>query len=123
MAGMWLVLLAAGTCGWVAASLAVAAAQRWAMPVPECVRPERCVVIDRTISTVPLSRAHDTQGDGEGYGLLEQWIARLGCYTVRKEGPEAFSGDALVVICPSRSVTDEFRRQLINMSPTAASCW
>ena len=43
--------------------------------------------------------------------MLEAWIARLGCYTVREEGPEAFSGDAMVVICPSRSVPDEFRER------------
>ena len=122
--GVWLVLLAAGTCGWVVASLAVAGVHRWAMPTPECVRPERCVVIDRTTSTVPLSKGLYTQGDGEGYGLLEAWIARLDCYTVRKEGPEAFSGDVLVVICPSRSVPEEFRAtSWSNTSPTAASCW
>ena len=111
-AGVWLVLLAAGGCGWVAASLGVAAAHRWAQPTPECVRPLPRVVIDRTISTVPLAKGLYTQGNNEGYGMLEAWIPRLGCYTVRKEGPEAFSGDALVVICPSRSVTAEFRQQL-----------
>ena len=108
----WLLLLAAGTCGWVVASVAVAAAQRSAMPVPECLHPQRCVVIDRTLSDVPLSIGPYTQGAGEGYGLLEQWIARLDSYTVRKEGPEAFSGDVLAIICPSRSVSEEFRRHV-----------
>ena len=107
---VWLLLLAAGTCGWVTASLAITAAHRSAMPLPKCLHPQRCVVIDRTLSTVPLSIGPDTQGGGEGYGLLEQWLARLDCYTVRKEGPEAFSGDVLVAICPSRSVSEEFRR-------------
>ena len=60
--GVWLVLLAAGTCGWVVASLAVAGVHRWAMPTPECLRPERCVVIDRTTSTVPLSKGPYTRG-------------------------------------------------------------
>jgi hypothetical protein len=110
--GVWLVLLAAGACGWVFSSLAVGAAHRWAMPLPEAVRPERCVVIDRTTSAVPLSEGADTHGDGLGYGLLEQWIARTGCYTVRREGSQAFSGDALVVICPSRPVTEAFREEL-----------
>ena len=110
---LWLVLLAAGACGWVAASLAVAGAHRWAMPTPERLRPERCVVIDRTVSTVPLSEGPDTRGEGDGYGLLEQWIARTGCFTVRKDGSEAFSGDALVIICPNRSVTEQFRNDLI----------
>jgi hypothetical protein len=107
-----LLLLAAGGCGWVVASLAVTAAHRWTLPEPECVRPMTRVVIDRTASTVPLSKGADTRGKGDGYGLLEQWIARTGCYTVRKDGPDAFSGDALVVICPNRSVTAEFREQL-----------
>ena len=75
-------------------------------------RPLPRVVIDRTLSTVPLAKGLYTQGNNEGYGMLEAWIPRLGCYTVRKEGPEAFSGDALVVICPSRSVTAEFRQRL-----------
>ncbi len=110
--GSWLVLAAAGTCGWVLASLAVASVHRWAMPTPECVRPEKCVVIDRTISTVPLSKGPYTEGGGEGYGLFEQWLARLDCQTVRKEGPEAFTGDVLVAICSSRSVSDDFRRQI-----------
>ena len=56
---MWLVLLAAGTLGWVVASVVVAAAHHWAMPTPECVRPDRRVVIDRTTSTVPLSIGPD----------------------------------------------------------------
>ncbi len=111
-ASVCLLLLAAGCCGWVVASLGVIGMHRWAMPTPERIRPQRCVVIDRTTSTAPLSKGADTRGNGQGYGLLEQWIARTGCHTVRQAGPEAFSGDALVVICPSRSVTGEFRDQL-----------
>jgi len=112
--GAWIVLLAAGTCGWVAASLAVNAAHRWAMPPPECLRPQVRVVVDRTTSSAPLSKGAYIHEDGEGYGLLEQWIARLGCYTVRQEGEDAFSGDVLVVLCPNtnKSVTPEFREQL-----------
>lgn len=109
---VWLVLLAAGACGWVVASLAITAEQRWAMPTPKCTEPQTRVVIDRTVSEAPLSQGPDTTGDGEGYGLLEQWISRLGCYTIREKGAAAFSGDALVIICPSRSVSEEFREQL-----------
>lgn len=110
----WLVLLAAGACGWVVASTAVTAAQRWAMPTPQCVRSQMRVVIDRNISNAPLSEGPDTTGNGAGYGLLEQWIPRLGCYTVREKGAAVFSGNALVVICPERSVSDEFREQITN---------
>jgi hypothetical protein len=106
---VWLVLLAAGACGWVLASVAVGAGHRWALPTPEALRPERRVVIDRATSVAPLARGMYPEGGGQGYGMLEAWIPRLGCYTVRKDGPEVFSGDALVVICPSRSAPEDFR--------------
>jgi len=109
----WLVLLAAGTCGWVVAAMAVIGLHRWNMPTPKRLDPERRIVIDRTLSDVPLSKGPSIQGDGEGYGLLEQWFARLGCNTVRKQGSEAFSGDVLAVLCPSRSVTEEFRQRFV----------
>jgi hypothetical protein len=111
--GSWLVLLAAGTCGWAVASIAVVAVGRSAMPVPETLRPLTRVVIDRTTSEVPLCKGAFIEGDGEGYGMFEQWIPRLGYYTTRRTGSEAFSGDALVVICPSRPVTAEFREALV----------
>lgn len=111
MSAGWLLLLAAGTCGWVAASLAVAAVHHGALPAPECLRPESCVVIDRTTSNVPLGKGMYTRGDGDGYGVLESSIARLGCYTVRREA-DLFSGNALVVLCPSRSVSEEFSEEL-----------
>ncbi len=129
-----LLLLAAGTCGWVAGGLAVNAANRSAAPPPDCLRPQPCVVIDRTTSAVPLAegmflaaelaehrRAAPPSPKGmfprdndKGYGMLEAWIPRIGCYTIRKEGDEAFSGDALVVICPNRmppEQPEEFRRR------------
>lgn len=108
----WLLLLSAGTCGWAIASLAIVGVHRCEMPTPKCLRPERCVVIDRTTSTVPLSKGAYTRGGGIGYGLFEQWLARLDCRTVRKEGAEAFTGDVLVAICPNRSVPEEFRNEL-----------
>ena len=129
---MWLVLLAAATCGWAAAGTGVAAAGRWNMPVPEAkaAGPKPCAVIDRTASQVPLSKGAFTRGEGEGYGLFEQWISRVAVpwgnsdrnlYTTRRGhrsvgvvDPEALSDDtdALVVICPSRSVSAEFRQRL-----------
>jgi hypothetical protein len=82
------------------------------MPAPEVVRPMQRVVIDRTTSTVQLAQGLFPHGDDEGYGMLEASIPRLGCYTVREKGSNAFSGDALVVICPSEPVTPEFREHL-----------
>ena len=123
---MCLVLLAAATCGWAVAGAGVAAAGRWNMPVPEAkaAGPKPCAVIDRTTSQVPLSKGAFTQGEGEGYGLFEQWISRVAVpwgksdrnlYTTRRSGLEALSDDAdtLVVICPSRSVSREFRERLV----------
>jgi len=109
----WLSVLAAGILGWVVASWAVAEVQRMAMPPPEVKNPLVHVVVDRTVSDVPLSQGPDTQGEGRGYGLLEQWIPRLGYFTSRVSGPEAFSGNALVVLCPTRSVSQDFRERLV----------
>ncbi len=108
----WLALLAAGSCGWVVGSLAIIGAHGWAMPTPKRIHPECRVVVDRTTSNVPLAKGLYPQGDDEGYGMLEAWLSRLDCQSVRKEGPEAFSGDVLVAICPSRSVPEDFRQAL-----------
>jgi hypothetical protein len=69
-------------------------------------------VLDRTVSHVPLSEGGFTEEPG-GYGLLEQWIARLGHYTVRADVAETFSGDVLVVLSPTESVTDDYQRRLV----------
>ena len=108
----WLPLLAVGTCGWTLGAMAVLGLQHWAMPPLEVHTPMKRVVLDRTVSQVPLSRGGFTDDDGLGYGLVEQWIPRLGYYTTRQSGPAAFSGDLLVVIAPTRSVSREFRQQL-----------
>jgi hypothetical protein len=109
-----LVVLAAGACGVVLGSELVIAMNRSAMPAPQPVRPMVRVVIDRTVSDAPLSVGGFTQDNGLGYGLLEQWIPRLGYFTARRAGQSAFDGDALVVVCPTRSVSDEFRKGLID---------
>jgi len=111
--GAWIPLCAAAMFGWTAASLAVDTIHRLALPVPEVDRQLTHVVIDRTVSAVPLSLGAFVQGEnGEGYGLFEQWIARLGCYTSRETGRDAFAGDGLVIVCPTRSVTREYCRKL-----------
>ncbi len=109
----WLPMLAAAVAGWVLAGHAVAATHRAAFPEPKALRPQTRVVIDRTTSDVPLCKGAFITGDGDGYGLLEQWIPRLGYYTRRESGPAAFSGDALVVITPTRAVSRQFQRQLV----------
>ncbi|MDZ7619766.1 MAG: hypothetical protein U1E05_22430 [Patescibacteria group bacterium] len=117
--GMWLALVAAGAAGWVLTGLAVAGMHRAAFPKPEALRPQPCVVVDRTVSDAPLCKGGfiagygTDQGDGDGYGMMEQWIPRLGYYIRREAGPAAFSGDALLVITPTRAVSREFQRQLV----------
>lgn len=71
------------------------------------------VVVDRSVSEVPLSLGAFPQGDGDGYGLLEQWIPRLGNYTSRARGPEVWGSDAVVILEPTRSVPRGYRDALV----------
>jgi hypothetical protein len=116
----WLLLLTAALCGYAVGGMAVEHVHR--VTLPPC-QPKPLpangsgphwvdVAIDRTVSAVPLCRGAFPEGDGAGYGLLEQWIPRLGYHTVRCEGEEAFAHDVLVVICPNRSVPTEYRERL-----------
>jgi len=106
----WLVLLATAACGFALSGQTIAALNRRARPIPEATNPLPRVVIDRTTSDAPLAIGLEPEVDtGQGYAMLEAWIPRLGCYTTRQSGPKAFSGDMLVVICPERSISPEFR--------------
>ena len=114
----WLVLVAAACCGWTVGSTAVAALTARQAPLPSPLpdgnRRLPPVVIDRTASQVPLaSGAFNDDRGGRGFGLLEQAIPRVGCQTVRAEGGDVFQGDAVVMICPSRPVTEAFRKRLV----------
>ena len=113
----WLLTLASALFGWTVASALIVFAQHRAMPVPSPVpsqteRPLIQVVMDRTVSEVPLSRNGFSDPSGKGFALLEQWIPRLGYRTMRRQGNEAFSGDLLVVLCPTRSPSEQFLRRL-----------
>lgn len=112
--GGWTLWLACGYAGWTVAAAATIADHRRTLPVPEVQRAEPQVVIDRTVSQVPLfTGAFADDKDGLGYGLLEQWIPRIGNWTSRRTGNEAFTGDGLVIICPTRSVTPDYQRLLL----------
>ena len=101
-----MLLVAFGFAGWAAAVAVAIADHRRALPVPEIQRPQPHVVIDRTVSDVPLfTGAFADEKEGLGYGLFEQWIPRIGNWTSRRAGSDAFTGDALVIVCPTRSVT------------------
>ena len=109
----WVTLLAAAMLGWSASCLAVSAIHRHGMPEVQPARDGVDVVVDRTVSDVPLSKGAYVQGDGEGFGLLEQWIPRLGYFTSRRQGSDVFSGDVLVVLQPTGSVSQDYRDRLI----------
>lgn len=112
----WLLTLASAMFGWTAASAAVVFAQHRALPAPkpasQAERPLIQVVMDRTVSEVPLSRNGFSDPSGKGFALLEQWIPRLGYRTMRQQGDEAFTGDLLVVLCPTRSPSEQFLKRL-----------
>ena len=105
-------LVSAGLLGWTLASLAVLAIHRAAMPPPQTVRPLTRVVVDRTASEVPLCVNGFTHESDKGYGLLEQWIPRLGYFPARRSGREALSGNALLILCPTRPTSDDYRNRL-----------
>jgi len=109
-----IVVAAAALAGITAGSAAVAAFHRHAMPSLKPVRPMIRVVLDRTVSDVPLSRGGFTQENGLGYGLFEQWIPRLGYFTARRSGKAAFDGDVLIILCPQKSVSEDYREALVD---------
>ena len=117
----WLVLVAATACGWTLSSTASAALLARAMPLPSPLEDRGLpqVVIDRTISQAPLAKGPDNDDrTGGGFGLLEQSISRLGYTTARAEGDDVFQGDAVVMIYPSRAITEAFRKRLIDYVST-----
>jgi hypothetical protein len=105
-------LVSAGLLGWALAALAVPAIHRAAMPPPLAVRPLVRVVVDRTASEVPLCMNGFTDPSDKGYGLLEQWIPRLGYFPSRRSGRDALSGNALLILCPTRPTSDDYRNRL-----------
>lgn len=101
----WTVAFAAAYAGWAATAVVVIAAHRRALPVPTLKDPWPHVVVERTVSEAPLfTGAFADDKQGLGYGMLEQWIPRIGNRISRATGRAAFDGDGLVIICPTRSV-------------------
>ncbi len=113
--GAWMSLLAASWAAWTLAALLVMQVHRHALPLPAPKRALQHVVIDRSLSTVPLfTGAFADDPEGGGYGMLEQWIPRVGNYTSRRGGAAALRGDALVVICPTLLPSPRFRDELMD---------
>ncbi len=69
--------------------------------------------MDRTVCDTPLSRSGFLAGEANGFGIFERWILRLGCFTSRRSGADALTGNLVVFTYPSRTVTDEFRAAVV----------
>jgi len=107
--------MAAGAIfGWTLALMAVETYNRAALPLPTPRQPLTLVVIDRTVSDAPLSKCGFIKAARNGFGIFEQWILRLGYFTSRRSGPEAFTGNALIFLQPNLSVPEEFKTHLVN---------
>jgi len=107
------VLLSACLAGGTLVAQALLLWQAHVMPIPVRERPLPHVVIDRQLSQVPLfTGAFADDKEGLGYGMLEQWIPRVGMVISRSSKSEPFFGDGLVVICPTVSVSDQYLQGL-----------
>jgi len=111
--GAWVLLVAAGLCGWAAAGAAVREANRDSVPLPEAVRPMTLVTIDRTVCDSHLPKSGFIGGKEGEFGIFERWILRLGYFTARRTGDTAFDGDLLVFFHPNLDVRDAFREGLV----------
>ena len=130
---IWPVLAGACILGWGLGNFSIPVLNRIAQPVPPIQKPMTCVVIDRTTSDSPLSKGAFIQGkktndpsssdaasppndvrqqEGHGFGMAEQWIGRLGYMTARREGNDAFSGNAVVVFYPHKPIPAGFAADL-----------
>jgi hypothetical protein len=112
LCGSKLVLLGAILLGWSAAVASVQAVHECAYPAPKPVRSFTHVVIDRTVCDAPLSTSGFIAGEPNGFGIFERWILRLGCFTSRRRGDDALTGDLVVFMYPDKPVSREFRTAL-----------
>ncbi len=110
----WLIVVSAGVFGWAIAVMSTRAIHKYSMPLPKAVRPMVEVVVDRTVCDAPLSKSGFITGTRDGFGIFERWILRLGYFTSRKRGTDALSGELIVFPHPNRTVTSEFREDLVN---------
>ncbi len=106
-------LAASGLLGWAVAVVAVQSAHRVTMPEPKAERPLVRVAIDRTVCDAPLAKNGFVDPSGEGFGIFERWILRLGYFTARREGARVFDADLVVFFRPNRPVSTQFHDQMV----------
>jgi len=111
-AGRWFIFLCIGLLGVTAGGAITRVLHLPAMLNLKPVRPFTHVVIDRTVCDGPLSKSGFIIGAENGFGIFERWILRLGYFTSRREGHDAFTGDALVFLYPNQEVPSDFRQDL-----------
>ena len=111
--GAWIIVLSAALLGWAIACPAVRAAHRAGSAERAPHTPYHLVVMDRTVCKTPVSNGGFIEGKPDGFGIFERWILRLGYFTQRYAGADAFKGDTLVFTYPSLDVPPEFREKLV----------
>ncbi len=110
-----MLLLAATWAAWAVAACFVVHMHQRAMPLPVKKQSMQHVVIDRSLSTVPLfTGAFPDDSEGGGYGLLEQWVSVSATTRPVAGAADELTGDALVVICPTLLPSPRFRDELID---------
>jgi len=109
-----MLLIGAGWFAWMCAGVCTAQVHRITVPAPEAVRPYVKVVVDQTVCQPTLSSSGVITGQETGFGIFERWILRLGYFTARQKGPDAFSGDVLLLCYPNQRITAEFRDRVLN---------
>ncbi len=112
--GAWFIIIGAGLLGWSIAAVSARAIHRYSMPLPEARRPMVKVVMDRTVCDAILPTSGFTSGEKNGFGIFERWILRLGYFTCRRSGSDAFTGNLLIFTHPNLTVGNEFRNELID---------
>ena len=126
--GGWIVIVAAGLCGWTAAvgaarlshaiALPLPAERREKADLPPKLRRKVDVVIDRTVCQTPLPVSGFIAGGADTFGLFERWILRLGYFTSRRDAAagdrDVFGEELVVFFNPDRPPEDAFRQRLVD---------
>jgi hypothetical protein len=126
--GNWVLLVAAGLCGWAMAVVGARAVHAAFMPLPEErqektdlpeeVRQKTDVVIDQTVCRTPLPVSGFIAGGSDTYGIFERWILRLGYFTSRRDATrgerDVFGEELLVFLNPNHPFDEAFQQRLID---------
>lgn len=112
--GAWSIIIGAGLLGWSVAAVSARSIHQYSMPLPQAQRPMVKVVMDRTVCDTILPTSGFISGEKNGFGIFERWILRLGYFTCRRSGSDAFTGNLLVFTHPNLTVGNEFRDDLVN---------